>query len=147
MTAAQPPFDTWEDSLKRIEHEQLIGLLLSRHKFAQMNEVVEPYVGSYQGADLQQWMTQNYVAFAATAIRRMMERPHSRWESISLRILLEDLAENDLLLTRARYQDLYRGSGVENMADRDFDRIARSSGAVYVPAGRIKQDIVDLEQI
>jgi hypothetical protein len=147
MSKAPPPFDKWEDSLDRIEHEQLTGLLLSRDKFAQMNEVVAPYVGGHHGADLYQWMTQNYVAFAATAIRRMMEKPNKGWTSISLRILLEDLAANDSLLTRTRYQDLYRGSGVEFMADRDFNRIVRSDGAAYVPAARIKQDIFDLKQI
>src|SRR4051794_11478510 len=99
MSSAPPPFDKWQAWLDRIEHEQLIGLLINRHKFACLNEVVGPYVGSYQGADLHEWMTQNYVAFAATAIRRMMEKPHPRWESISLRILLEDLAANDSLLT------------------------------------------------
>src|SRR5262245_8491069 len=118
-------FRKWRTWLERIEHEQLLDLLLNRRVFAQMNECAAPYVGTYKAADLNRWMTQNYVAFAATAIRRMMERSRNQWTSISLRILLDDMAANDSLLTRARYRRLYRGSVAEPLADRDFDRIVR----------------------
>ena len=53
------------------------------------------------------WIVQSYTAFVATAIRRIVETPSKRWKSISLRILLEDMAKNDIELTRERFLRLY----------------------------------------
>jgi hypothetical protein len=63
----------WAGWLRRIENEQLRDLIINRHFFKQLQECTAPHVGTYKGADISEWMVQNYVAFAATAIRRMTE--------------------------------------------------------------------------
>ncbi|MEZ6073970.1 MAG: hypothetical protein R3C10_27740 [Pirellulales bacterium] len=137
----------WNRWLKRIEREQLHDLLVNRHIFKQLQECTAPYAGKYHGVGLFDWMVQNYVAFASTAIRRITERPKVRWSSISLRILLEDLADNDSVLTRQRFKSLYRNSVALRFADRDFNGIARSQSASHITASRIRRDINAITRI
>lgn len=135
----------WSGWLARIEKEQLRDLLINRHVFKQLQECTAPHVGTYRSAKLFEWMVQNYIAFAATAIRRMIEQPNKKWKSISLRILLEDLAANDTVLTRQRYRTLYKNSIALPFADRNFNKIARNKRTSYVTAARIGRDIKEIE--
>jgi hypothetical protein len=138
-------FKKWSRWLDRIENEQLRDLLINRHIFQQLQECTAPHVGTHQGVELVEWIVQNYIAFAATAIRRMMERPKKSWKSISLRILLEDLAANDALLTRQRYRSLSKNPVAQRFADRDFNKIARNKTVTHVTAARIRRDIKEIE--
>src|SRR5208337_2517133 len=139
----------WSRWLERIEEDQLRDLLINRHIFKQLQECLAPHVGSYQGAELSEWMVQNYIAFAATAIRRMIEpprkKPNPNWRSISLVILLEDMAANETVLTRQRYCSLYKHSVASRFADRDFSTITRSKKARHLSAARIRRDIKQIE--
>jgi len=131
----------WRAWLGRIETEQLQDLLINRHIFHQFRDCIERHLGSDRAADLASWMGQNYVAFAATAIRRMVEPPKASWKSISLIILLTDLAANDSLLTRERFRELYKNSVAKRVADRDFATITGSKAATNMSAARINRDI------
>jgi hypothetical protein len=131
----------WRRWLHRIENDQLQDLLINRHIFHQFRDCIAPHTGSDRGADLASWMGQNYVAFAATAIRRMVEPPKTSWKSISLIILLMDLAANNSVLTRERFRCLYKHSVAERFVDRDFAKIAGSKSATLVSAARVKRDI------
>lgn len=138
-------FRKWNGWLDRIEQEQLRDLLTNRHIFRQFQECTAPHVGTWRGAELSRWMVQNYLAFAATAVRRMVERPKKGWKSVSLRILLEDLAANDTALTRRRFRSLYEDSAALPQADRDFNGITRNKRAGHLTSARIKRDIAQLE--
>lgn len=142
-------YKKWGRWLKRIENDQLCDLLINRHIFHQLQECTTPYVGTHQGAEVSEWMVHSYIAFAATAIRRMIEPPRKqsnrKWQSISLVILLQDVAANDTVLTRQRYKSLYKNSVALRFADRDFNKIAGSEKASHVTADRIRRDIRKIE--
>ncbi len=142
-------YKKWGRWLERIETDQLRDLLINRHIFHQLQECTTPYIGTHQGAALSEWMVQNHIAFTGTAIRRMIEpprtKPNPKWRSLSLVILLEDMAANDAVLSRQRYRGLYRNSATLQFADRDFNRIARSERANYVKATCIRRDIREIE--
>ena len=110
-----------------------------------------PYVGQHQGAELLHWMVvQNYVSFAATTIRRMIEPPRKtanpNWRSVSIVILLEDMAANDTVITRQRFCSLYKKSVALPFADRDFNNIARKKQATHLSATRIRRDLKEIER-
>jgi hypothetical protein len=138
-------YKRWNRWLDRILNDQLRDLLINRHIFRQFLECTATHAGTYHGAELSAWMVQTYIAFAATAIRRMIEPPKNRWKSISLRILLEDLAANDTMLTRERFRGLYKNSVALRYADRDFNTISRSKKARHVTAARIDRDIMEIK--
>lgn len=149
MGESDPVFTKWKGWLRRIENDQLRDLLINRHIFRQFQECTAPHAGTYQGAELSAWIIQNYIAFATTTIRRITERPRSKpnpvWRSISLVILLEDMAANDMLLTRQRYRSYYKKSPASRFADRHFNTIARSKTAHHLSSSRIRRDIRQIE--
>jgi hypothetical protein len=147
MASSTPLIRKWRRWLKRIEQEQLQDLLINQHFF---NEFRAHYASHGHGADhaeLAEWIVQAHIAFIATAIRRIMEKPNRSWNSISLRILLEDMAKNDTELTRERYLAMYRGASRERFGNRDFDQIVRRSGAKKMAAHRINRDLKELDHI
>jgi hypothetical protein len=140
-------FDKWRRWLGRIYHDQLHGLLVSQHIFHQFGDCTKPHIGQYTAGELAEWMRQGYVAFAATAVRRMAEEPKSAWQSVSLVILLRDLAKHTDLLTRDRYRRLYRNSVVARFADRFFAEFTGSRKATTMPIHRINRDIRALKRV
>jgi hypothetical protein len=143
---SNPHFQKWRKWLDRIYQEQLQDLLINDHIFRQLNECIEPYIGATKGGELSRWMSQNYVAFAATAIRRLVEPPKTTWRSISLVILLSDVKANTHLVTRERRRRQYRRSNIPRkaateFADEEFYELAGKSGVKVFPAQRIQRDI------
>ena len=147
MIGPKQLFSKWRRWLDRIERDQLRDLLINRHIFNQFRDVISPHTGTYHGADLARWMAQNYVAFASTAIRRLVERPNRKWQSVSLVILLEELAANDTLLSRTRFRRFYKSEIAKMIVDRDFDSIARTKNSQLVSATRIRRDLRELKAI
>ncbi len=151
-------FSKWRRWLDRIDSDQLLNLLINQQVFHQLQEAFHRQSDKYRGAELADWMVQGYVAFAATGIRRMMERPRKEkkkkgekekksWTSISLVILMEDLKKHDTLLTRDRFSRMYRGKVCMSLAHRDFDSIVRRKGAKQMTASRIERDIAALRKV
>jgi hypothetical protein len=158
-------FRKWKRDLNRIYNDQLLDLLVNVEIFRQFGAATKKHVGSRRGADLAKWMQQGYVAFAGTAIRRLLEHPASSPKpkvcpncgfvpptkkpkperSVSLVILLRELQQNAHLLTRKRFCSQYKGVA-SRFAGRDFDSIARRKGATHITADRIERDIQSLER-
>ncbi len=138
-------FQKWKTDLKRIYDDQLLDLMLNREIFRQFSDATSRHTGSHQGAELAKWMQQGYVAFAGTAIRRLLEEPSKRNRSVSLVILLRELQQHKHLLTRRWFCSHYKGI-VAKIADRDFDSIARKKGVARISADRIERDIARLER-
>jgi hypothetical protein len=135
--------------LDRIYREQLHNLLVAQHIFHQFADCTKPHIGQYTAAELAEWMRQGYIAFAVTAIRRMVEEPKSnpKWKSLSLVILLRDLARHSSLLTIERYRQLFRKSVVARFADRWFADFTGNQKATTMPVRRINRDIRELKRV
>jgi hypothetical protein len=164
MAAVKPQIRKWRRWLKRIEQDQLQDLLINQHFFHQFRDHITCQVGETEHAEFAEWIVQIHTAFVATAIRRIVEKPRPepklkphaeakptsqskpKSKSISLRILLEDMAKNDIELTRERFLNHYRGSAARGFGDRDFNRITRKKGAPRLTASRISRDIKELER-
>ena len=149
-------FKKWSKWLQRIYSQQLQHLLIHRHIFKQLQECAAYNIGETYGAELLQWMVQNYVAFASTAIRRMTETPTAKWQSVSLVILLDDLAKHDSVLTCRRCRALYekglpfyrdRKARVWEIADRNFDEITRNKKSAHLSAARIQRDLNEIKRV
>jgi len=147
MASSTPLIRKWRRWLKRIEQEQLQDLLINQHFFNEFRAHYASHGHRADHAELAEWIVQAHTAFVATAIRRITEKPNRSWKSISLRILLEDMAQNDTELTRGRYLAMYRGSSRERFGNRDFDQIARKRGAKKLTARRINSDIKELDHV
>lgn len=175
MAMSKPMFSKWCRWLDQIYRDQLHDLLVNQHIFHQFGECTKLYIGKYTAGELAHWMNQGYIAFAATAVRRMIEeppptpverrcpkcghllplrKPKSRQQSLSLVVLLRDLANHTDLLTVERYRAMYRtlarrfgNSVARRFADRDFAIITRSRNATKMPSSRINRDIAALKRV
>ena len=143
---AKSIFKKWAEWLKRIEDDQLRDLLVSNHIFGQFQKCTAPYDGTNRAAQLHEWLTINYVAFATTTIRRIVEPPNKRWKSVSLRILLEDIATNSQQLTRKRYKSFYNGSRAARWADHHFNELVGNKRALFISENAVRRDIKRLER-
>lgn len=144
----------WAYWLERIDEDQLQDLLINHHNFEQFRKTIKRHDGSFNRAELAAWITQGQLAFICTAIRRMTEKQQERKGNskkgdqrriISLRKLLDDLAEHSDLLTRERFKQLYSHHVGSKFADRDFDRIA-GKGVDSLCKTQIEDDIRDMER-
>lgn len=160
----------WQRWLKRIRDEQLSDLLINKHIFKQLCDCTVPYAGTCQSSELAGWMKQCYIAFAATAVRRMLEEPAhppkpkrcpkcdhiivtpKPKKSLSLIALLRDIEQsiekNPSLFTRSWFRKLYTDENLPNqLADRDFNKITRRKSAKTLSASRVRRDIDALYRI
>ncbi len=167
-------FRKWRGWLDRIYSDQLADLLVNQHIFRQLAECTQRYVGTRHSADLAYWMKQGYIAFAATAVRRMLDEPMKPLkpvrcekcghvmkrpkpnDSVSLVALLRDLQQHAGLFTREWYRKRYLKRTVKEswqvdklttFADRDFGVITGRRGLQSLSADRIKQHIDTLVKV
>jgi len=138
-------FGKWRRWLHRIYNEQLLYLLINQHIFRQLAECTTPYVGTNRAAYLAQWMKQGYVAFAGTAVRRMLDDPaeaRKRANIVSLVVLLRDVEQHAPLFTRKRFRKRYTDKRLPiDIADQDFYSITRNKRATCLSASRVRRDI------
>jgi len=159
-------FSKWRRWLDRILNEQLSDLLINQHIFEQLGDCTAPYVKTYQSADLAAWMTQGYVVFAATTVRRMLEEPArpprpvpcphcgeiivkpKPQKSLSLVILLRDIEQNSSLFTREWFRKRCAKKNMSvSFADRDFNKITRNRTAKVLSISRVRRDIDALHRV
>ena len=138
-------FGRWRRMLESVREEQLQDLLINRHIFAQLCEVVAPYVGTCTGGEVEKFVQQGYLAFATTAVRRMVEEPRSTYQSVSFVILLRDLQRHSSLLTLDRFRAPYEEFCGDDRVVRIFHSIARSKATV-ISANRSDRDIRTLKR-
>ena len=134
-------FRRWTSILNRIGNEDLIHLLVSREIFRKSQEAWGRVTNPDLAADLANWMANNYVAYAATAIRRIAEPPKKSWKVVSLAVLLSELATTYIPLTRKRDVSLYKDKRVrEHFADQHFDQLVGRPGESSFPIDVIIND-------
>ena len=163
-------FRKWRRWLDRILVEQLTGLIGSQQVFRQLGACTAPYAGTTRSADLAAWMTQGYIAFAATTVRRMLEEPTrppkpklcptcgttivkpKPQDSLSLVVLLRDIEhaieQNATLFTRSSLRKRYTDKNLPaRFGGRDFNKISRSKTAKALSASRVRREIDTLNRV
>ena len=83
-----------------------------------------------------------YGTLALMAIRRQVKTGN---KSISFTELLEEIHENPEILSRKRFVNLYKGSGVENVASEKFDDLV-GKGRSHVDPDQVCSDLDELGQ-
>ncbi len=149
--ATTPKIKMWRRELDRIYQDQLGPLVINHHVFRQLRAVWQQHGRLKRGVDLSQWMMDCYVAYVATAIRRITEpkpkRARKTQRTLSLAILLENMSDDNALLTREWFVSLYsRKSPSRQFANRDFDRLA-GTRARLVSKRSIQSDLAALRRV
>lgn len=146
----QVPIEQLELELSAIRERQLDPLLVQRHIFKQFAEAIDPYVGSQKSAVLSEWIARNYLAFALTAVRRMLDK---RRDAHSVIRFLQCVKQHRAMLSRQRMRQAFTDSfpdfagnkAIEN-ADEMYDYGLGQSGVNVLTQAIIDADIETLEQ-
>lgn len=143
-------FSTLEGELDTIRKRQLTDLLTHRHIFRQFADATEPHVGSQDGAVLADWIARNYVAFAATTVRRMVDR---RSDAHSLIRFLHQVTKHCPGFSRQRMRQKYVDSFPDDAgqlalekADDMFDFGIGQPGQQVLTRRMVGEDISAVEQ-
>jgi hypothetical protein len=105
-------YSGWADTLEKIEYRQLGRLLLHQRTYQQLSPAWDRHIGEHRAAELMWFMYDGYIAFAASAMRRMVDRSS---DSISLSNLLTDLKRPESLALLSRESFLGRFSDHRNL--------------------------------
>jgi hypothetical protein len=148
-------FARWR-RLKRIDAE-FVELLRHRRHFRALQAIWNANIGKIERPEIGRWMAQGYVAYACTTIRRLSEPPKNGNPPkdpkkdpklcISLIILLREIQNHASLFTRSRLRNIYvranqsRPKVFEQVADRDFNEVAKNARAPFLPPRRVDEDL------
>jgi hypothetical protein len=149
-------FPRWRCWLDRLDGE-FTELLQQQKNYHALRDIWNRNIGRLERGEIGRSMAQGYVAFACTAIRRLVEPPRRNPTknpkkdprlSISLVILLRDIQENAHLFTRDRLRKLYRRKKPKEqmhvfvgVADRVFNDVVKNPHEQSLPSARIDQEV------
>src|SRR5262245_46493172 len=138
LTRKPTMLDEFRTELNEVYSQQLQDLLINQHIFRQLDDAWKRNADRRIALDLQFFMWQCYLAFACTAVRRMVD---SDARSRSLRRCLEQLRTPEALalLSRSEYVKLYPENIPADIRNRDYDRITK--GRPELTAQIIDDDI------
>jgi hypothetical protein len=133
--------DKWNRWIKII-YKDLQGLLIMRHIFWEVQEIIKRNDRIQKRSTFYKWMGSTYSASVSVGIRRQVDE---RRDSVSLLRLLSDMKRNPTALTRERHRSLYSPENLKvGLADRCFDKYS-GTGKAHADANKIEADIEKLK--
>jgi hypothetical protein len=136
--ACAEKFAKWQRLIEDISHD--VGWLVNDHEIFR---TVTDLMGAAQlpGLDgtFYTWLDHTYQETVSVRIRRLVDRDKS---TVSLRVLLDDIAANSKVLSRARFVSLYPDH-IDWVAQDMFDRLT-GKGEQFLPAVVAKTDLDEL---
>lgn len=134
-------FNKWDRWLGII-YKEITDLSVKRYIFWEVQEIIKSNPKIQKPSAFYEFLGNVYVASAVMAIRRQVKIGKG---SISFARLLQEICNTPEVLSRARYVALYKGSGSECFADRDFDKFA-GKGNEYVDHSLVELDLKELQK-
>lgn len=141
MPRIDPRLEKWLRWLEVVKL-QVQDLVMTRYTFHEMQLMIQQNPALQTSNSFYKYLTITYVSHAVMGLRRQIKCDS---QSISFAQLLEELVATPEILSRTYYAELYAGSVVEDMADRDFDRFAQP-GALHIDPILVAKDLADLRQ-
>lgn len=117
-------------------------LLINQNIFWEIQELIRANERIQKPSSFYKYLGDTYVSYATIGIRRQLKIDQS---SISFSRLFADIAENPKTLSREYYKSLFKGSVVEDLADRQFDRY--SEHGRYISAAMVRNDLAKLKSV
>jgi hypothetical protein len=135
-------FDKWNKWLDVI-NDEVATLAINRHIFWEVQNIIRNNEAIQKPSSFYAFLGSSYVALAVMAVRRQLKIDKT---SISFARLLQEIIDTPAVISRARFVDLYKGSNVEDLADRDFDRFS-ADGKSYVDIEMVRADLEKLNTL
>ena len=123
-------YSKWERWLNNI-YSEITSLSVIRHIFLEVQKIIKDNPEIQKPSVFYEFIGNGYVASGLMGVRRQIKIDKG---SISFAGLLKEISECPEIMSRERFTALYKGSDVEHLADRDFDKFAGKVGTHIDPA-------------
>jgi hypothetical protein len=123
----------------KIEVQELV---VAKHTFHEVQKMIEANPKLQTGNSFYHYFTSTYVSHVVIGLRRQLKTDP---QSISLALLLKEITETPEVLSRKYYISLYEGSAVEDLADKDFDRVS-APGLPHIDGSKVLADLQRLRE-
>ena len=135
-------FAKWQKWLDRI-FEDIQGILINRHVFWEVQEIIRSNKKIHIGSIFYQWMGIVYPSSTVIGIRRQLDMDK---RSISFARLLTEIINNPETISRERFIALYKDSGLsEEIPNRHFDRFS-GVGLSFIDKVEVESDLIILRE-
>lgn len=121
--------------------EEVQQLVIAKHIFWATQEMIKNNPKIQKASDFYNFLGNTYVSHAVMGVRRQVKIDS---QSISFARLLSEISQAPAMLSRGYYTSLYKGSNVENWADRNFDRHC-GKGAAHISPTVVAAELSDLQ--
>ncbi len=133
-------FDEWNKWLDVI-YSEIRSLSVNRNIFWEVQNIIKNNPKIQKPNVFYEFLGSVYVASALMGVRRQAKIDK---DSISFARLLKEICDTPEVLSRTCFVALYKGSMVEQFADRDFDKFAGKTGS-HVDPDLVKLDLEKLK--
>jgi hypothetical protein len=139
MPKVDPKLQKWVRWLETIEQE-VQALVMAKDIFWSLQALIKANPAIQQQTIFYWYMGNTYVAYALTGIRRQVK---SQKDSIALKQLLTEIAQEPEKVSRQYYRSLY-GQEKVRLADKHFNAFSGSPGAPHISAAMVEDDLKTL---
>lgn len=138
-----PKIKKWISWLK-VARDEVQQPLIAKDVFWTVQGLIKTNKEIQKPSIFYRYLGNTYVSYALMGIRRQIKIDR---QSISFAHLLSEIAESTAMISRECYRELYTGSRMEELADRDFDRFCQNPGDPCISAGMVRKDLVQLNEV
>ncbi len=126
----------------KIIHDDVRQLLVKRNIFWEVQKIIKNNKELHKPSSFYDYLGDTYIAYITIGIRRQIKVNN---QSVSFSRLLTELIETPTVLSRKYYTGLYKGSVVEDLADKDFDRFC-IKGESHISKAMVIADLKELNK-
>jgi hypothetical protein len=132
-----PKLTKWLHWLEIVKGE-VQDLVMAKHTFHEVQAMIRDNPHLHQNSSFYDYLSRTYVSHVVIGVRRQIKCDD---QSISIARLFEEMIATPQAFPRAYYTAKYKGSVVEDLADRDFDKFA-APGAPHIDPTLVAADLM-----
>lgn len=132
----------WIKWLEIIHHE-IYQLVLYKDIFWSVQDLIKKNKKIQKPSSFYRYLGDTYISYILMGIRRQIKTDK---QSISFARLLSELASDPKRLSRKYYKSLYKGSAIEEFADKHFDRFC-DTNPDFISSKMVDDDLNHLKTV
>jgi hypothetical protein len=136
-----PKLKKWGKWLKSI-NEEVTRLVIARDIFWSVQDLIKTNKQIQKPSSFFRYMGDTYISFITMGIRRQIKIDN---QSISFARLLSEIESNPEKISRQFFQELYKGSRVEFLANNHFDKFCDNPGDSHISSNMVNEDLRQLK--
>ena len=124
----------------KVIHDDIQQLVMAKHEFSEIRELINNNSKLHKPNSFYSYLSKTYATYVSVGLRRQIK---INSQSISFARLLKEMVESPSTFSRKYYVGLYKGSVVEQFANKDFEKFADIS-APHINSDLVSDDLAKI---